>query len=209
MKAILSALFGFAALGWAQTPIFSLDAAALAQYCPTAKFYSSADQADMDQLPVPYNTLLMGQRWTCAIPVSCTVCKVTIGFVENRSTNIGPGKRVFTVSFNGMVSDPIDLFKLAGSRTPYRKSWTVPGFDGILRLSFQTLVNGMNAIASLVEIIDVTPVGPAGKDGKDGADGNGLLKIVPAPARLACDPALAFQCAYDPATNTWSVKPKP
>lgn len=163
------------ALGWcgrdgarvhAQAPgMMSLDAPALANFCTGATLYGSAQQADMEDFAAPFNQLLYAQRWSCAIPVACSLCNVTIGFIENRSgldptSPIGPGRRVFTVAFNGMVSDPIDLFKAAGPRMPVRKTWRVAGFDGILRLTFQTQVAGMNAIASLIEISEAAAPAP-------------------------------------------------
>jgi len=137
-------------------PLVSLDAPAMAQYC-TGKEYGAADQADMAMLPAPYNALMYGTpRWTCAIPVTCSLCRVTLGFVENRlATNITVGQRIFTVTLNGTTSDPIDLVKLAGARKPWQKSWTVGGFDGFIHLTFQSLITGMNATASLTQSFTV------------------------------------------------------
>jgi|GEM_PF-5731489 len=199
MKRLLSSLIVLASCCVAQTtdtPL-TLDASGMAKYCTVgglpAPVYTSAQQADMDAFAAPFNNLIYGQRITCAIPVSCTVCDVILGFVENRGgpgdTPIAAGGRVFTVSFNGTVSDPIDLAKLAGARNPWQKSWKVAGFDGLLRINFQTLIPGMNAIASSARISNaVMPSNP--------------VMIMPIPILPNCLAPIA--CIYDVSSNRWT-----
>lgn len=147
---LLLALFVFIASAYAQV----LTAPIAVPYC-TGLLYGAAQQADMADLPTPYNTIIYGKTFSCAIPVQCSLCSVKINFLETRSTNINIGQRVFTVEFPGGVSEKIDLFKLAGSRAPYYRTWTVPVYDGVLRITFSASV--LNALFSFMEIKDAIP----------------------------------------------------
>jgi len=175
----------------------NLDSAGLAKYCTGMKQYGAADQPDMANLAAPYNALIYAQKFSCTIPVSCQLCRVTIGFVENRLTQIGVGQRVFTVSLNGLVSSPIDLFKLVGSQKGLQQSWTVPGFDGFLRLTFTSLVTGMNALASSLQAGDALPPAAAPSP----------VMMLPVPFIPICGIPLA--CPYDPATNRYNFSLTP
>lgn len=145
MKLLLFLLLCVA--GWGQ----AFDAPALGQFCNGIP-YGPAQQADLNDIPAPYNTLIYAKTLRCDIPVSCVLCKVTLGFLENRSdpTLIGPGKRIFTVSLNGGVSDPLDLFILAGPKAPYIRSWTIPVYDKKVHLILTATV--LNALLSTVLI---------------------------------------------------------
>lgn len=132
------------------------DAPALAPFCNGIQ-YGAAQQADLAAVAPPYNTLVYAKSFTCIIPVSCSLCKVTLGFFENRLPPLtGPKQRLFTVSFNGNTSDVLDLFTLAGAQTPYTRTWTVPVYDGKLRLVFSASV--LNALVSTVTVSDAAAI---------------------------------------------------
>lgn len=142
---------------WSQ----SLTASSLTAMCPGAVLYSAAQQADLANLSPPYNSLLYAPTFPCNIPVTCTLCKVTLGFFENRMPpTIGPKQRLFTVMFNGQVSDSLDLFSLVGSQKPYTRTWTVPVYDGFLHLSLRAQL--LNALLSTVTVSDANTGGITG-----------------------------------------------
>lgn len=146
MKYLLFLLLTLA--GWGQT----LDAVNLKPFCGTAVLYGPAQQADMADLQIPYDNLLYAPVIKCDIPVTCVLCRVTLGFVENRSdpTLIGPGKRLFTVSLNGGVSEPLDLFTLVGPKNVMVRTWTFPVFDKTVHLVLKASL--LNALLSTVMI---------------------------------------------------------
>lgn len=195
MKSFVITFCLFAMSAFAQTT--SIDASVLATMCPGASLYDSSKQADMDSLPVPFNRLVYAPKFTCVIPVTCTLCRVTLGFVENRSdpATIGPGKRLFTVSFPGGTSDVIDLFVVAGVRTPYQRVWMVPVYDGKLRITLSA--SALNALLSQVSTSEYLTIGIVGPPGPQGNAGYVEVRVLP--GILQC--AEPIFCQTDPNTN--------
>lgn len=146
----------------------SLTASSLQAMCPGAMLYSTEQQSDLSSLLPPYNSLLYAKSFQCVVPVACSLCKVTLGFFENRidSTLIGPKQRLFTVTLNGGVSDALDLFTLAGPQVPYLRTWIVLVYDGKLRLSFAA--TALNALISTVAAEDALVPGIQGPPGPTG-----------------------------------------
>lgn len=177
MKYLLLFLTAFGP-AFGQTSTFN--GASLAGVC-TGVPYSSQQQPDLEMIAPPFNTLVYAKSFTCTIPVTCSLCSVTLGFMENRLTAIGPRQRLFTVGFNGNLSDSLDLFTLAGPQISYRRTWTVPVYNGVLKLTLSALV--LNALLSEVVVKDYLPsvptavvmqcLGPTGPD----SDCTGLFHI--------------------------------
>ena len=139
----------------------SFDAPALASYCNGIE-YGVAQQANLATIAPPYNTLMYGPQFSCTIPVTCPLCMVTMGFMEDRSdpTLIGPGQRLFTVMLNGNVSDVIDLFSLAGPLTPTARTWIIPVYNQKLTIIFSA--TKLNALVSTITIANTPMTSPCG-----------------------------------------------
>ncbi len=94
-------------------------------------------------------TLRYGPVFSYDVPLKNGFYLVTFHFSEPNKT--GPRQRVFTVTANGIQSDPIDLFALAGfAKVPYQFGLFVLVGNGHLRMTFTASLG--NAVVSAMDI---------------------------------------------------------
>lgn len=117
-------------------------------------------------LPAPYRDLRAGASFAYDLSVPNGTCSVTLQMVENRpagsdpAQNSAPGSRLFTVTANGVSTEPLDLFVLAGPLTPYdRVLGPVSVTDGHLRVTLSAS-KGNASLSGLRADCTPTPVPP-------------------------------------------------
>ncbi len=97
-------------------------------------------------------TLRYGPVFSYDIPVHSGFYLVTFHMSEPNKT--GPGQRLFTITANGVQSDPLDVFALAGgAKIPYSLSLLTMVGNGHLRITFAASLG--NAMVSAMEITQV------------------------------------------------------
>lgn len=102
-------------------------------------------------------TLRYGPVFSYDVPRQNGFYAVTFHMSEPNKT--GPKQRIFTITANGIQSDPIDIFALAGfAKMPYAVSLFVMVGNGHLRINFVASVG--NALVSAIDIVAVSnPLG--------------------------------------------------
>lgn len=90
------------------------------------------------------------------IPVLAGTYNVVLNFSDPSST--AKNQRVFTVTLNGNKTDPIDIYALAGRRTPYSPPlYVVNAVAGFIDLVFQSTsgnadVNGIQVFQNTIAV---------------------------------------------------------
>jgi len=106
--------------------------------------------------PAPLDTLYYGSRFTCRAAAPPGVYLVRLSFVEPNAT--AAGQRRFTITVNGQVSDPIDVFAAVGARpTGLRLDTTAISYFGFIKIEFVGLMVGITQVNAIVNAIEVYP----------------------------------------------------
>jgi hypothetical protein len=142
-----------------------------------------------------WQTLRYAPQFSYDIPVPNGFYNVKLDLSEPNKT--GPSQRIFTITANGIQSDPIDIFKQTGAiNVQMSTTLLVMVGSGHLRLNFQATLG--NAVVSAIE---VTPSGPGAPcpdpatiqgtgiyaqetDAKGNPTGN-CLPLIPIPGTIA------------------------
>ena len=102
-------------------------------------------------------TLRYGPVFSYDVPVHNGFYSITFHLVEPNKT--GPGQRLFTITANGIQSDPLDIFALAGfAKLDHPVTLFVLVGNGHLRITFAASLG--NAVVSAMDIVAVAnPLG--------------------------------------------------
>ncbi len=183
-KWLLSLLFG----GCASAQVVSIAAGS-----PVPVGNYAADEYFVGGTPRPldasigtgiYQTTRFGTNFSYHIPVPPGVYAVSLRLSDPTAT--GPGQRIFTVTINGNTSALIDLFALAGARTPYTLPLYAVAGAGFIDLTFKSsvgnaTVSGIDVYPASLVIAGSTQVAeeacPAGWNHPKLADGNCLVVV--------------------------------
>lgn len=99
----------------------------------------------------PYADIRYGASFTYRLVVPMNgFYRVRAYLMENRSTNIAAGQRIFTITVNGQASAPIDIFAAVGSKTPYILDLFAVTNSGTITVAV-TATKG-NAVVSALEV---------------------------------------------------------
>ncbi|WP_172675964.1 PKD domain-containing protein, partial [Croceitalea dokdonensis] len=101
-------------------------------------------------LYIPRRFADSGADFGYAFPIANGDYQVAVHMVENFL--LGTGLRVFDVNIEGsLVIDDLDLFAVAGEKTPYIETIDVTVTDGELNIDFESVVD--NAIVMAIEVL--------------------------------------------------------
>jgi Malectin domain len=100
--------------------------------------------------PGIWSTLRYAPSFSYDIPMTNGFYTVTFRLLEPNKTAVG--QRIFTITANGVHSDPIDIFAMAGANAPTYINLLVLVGNGHLRIDFAASVG--NAVVSAMEILN-------------------------------------------------------
>lgn len=120
----------------------------VADFGCSGTLWGPANDPNMGNQSGVYQTLRYGPAFTASYVTSNGFYIVNLLFLEPNKT--GPGQRRFTIMVNGLLTQVIDLFALAGLMVPY--TLTVPAIVTNGNLSMQFTATVGNAVLSGIEI---------------------------------------------------------
>jgi hypothetical protein len=142
LVALIGFVWTFAALAHCQ--VISIDCGS-----PTdTGFVGGTAYTDATIGSPPLNALRYGSRFSYRVPVPPGVYLVKLSFVEPNA--LAAGRRLFTVTINGMTSDAIDIFKEVGLKVEHVIQTTAISYWGFVRIDFAGLIG--NAVVTQIQL---------------------------------------------------------
>jgi hypothetical protein len=142
-------------------------------YC-TGQIWGASNDPSMGNLPGVYATLRYGTV-NCSIPMPNGYYQVQLDLLEPNKT--GPGQRKFSITVNGLTTQVLDLFALAGLQQQYQLLVPALVTNGLLTIRTNFILG--NPVLSGIEVQPQLgpqgPIGPAGPAGPVGPLPTGVV----------------------------------